>query len=100
MARQTTLNVSLTSELGQYVREKVASGRYHSVSEVVREGLRLLEERDRAAALEEFKIRLKLAWQQSEQGKTRDGETVFTEQRRRLVRKLAARKGRDKGRAA
>jgi antitoxin ParD1/3/4 len=41
------MNVSLTPELEQLVRQKVESGRSPSAGEVVREGLRLLEERDR-----------------------------------------------------
>jgi antitoxin ParD1/3/4 len=41
------MNVSLTPELDDFVAEKVASGRYTSASEVVREALRLLEEYDR-----------------------------------------------------
>jgi antitoxin ParD1/3/4 len=40
------MNVSLTPELEQLINEKVASGLYTSASEVVREGLRLLRERD------------------------------------------------------
>ena len=40
------MNVSLTSELEQLVNAKVASGMYQTASEVVREGLRLLAERD------------------------------------------------------
>jgi antitoxin ParD1/3/4 len=40
------MNVSLTPELEQYVQEKVASGMYYSASEVIREGLRLLQEKD------------------------------------------------------
>lgn len=40
------MNVSLTPELEAFVHEKVASGRYTSASEVVRESLRLLEERE------------------------------------------------------
>lgn len=40
------MNVSLTPELEQYVQEKVTSGLYYSASEVIREGLRLLRERD------------------------------------------------------
>ena len=40
------MNISLTSELEQMVQEKVASGMYSSASEVIREGLRLLKERD------------------------------------------------------
>jgi antitoxin ParD1/3/4 len=41
------MNVSLTPELEQYVQEKVSSGSYYSASEVIREGLRLLQEKDR-----------------------------------------------------
>ena len=50
------MNVSLTPELEEFVNAKVQSGRYNSASEVVREALRLLEERDdaRAARLAEF----------------------------------------------
>lgn len=40
------MNVSLTKELEQLVSDKVRSGRYLSASEVIREALRLLEERD------------------------------------------------------
>lgn len=40
------MNVSLTPELENLIHEKVRSGRYLSASEVVREALRLLEERD------------------------------------------------------
>lgn len=42
------MNVSLTPELDQFVAGKVSSGRYNSASEVVREALRLMEERDQA----------------------------------------------------
>ncbi len=45
------MNVSLTPELEELVRRKVESGLYGSASEVVREALRLLEERDRLARL-------------------------------------------------
>ncbi|MFN7970979.1 MAG: type II toxin-antitoxin system ParD family antitoxin [Acidobacteriota bacterium] len=40
------MNVSLTPKLEKLVSKKVASGRYGSASEVVREALRLLEDRD------------------------------------------------------
>ena len=43
MATRTS---SLPVELGRFVEERVASGRYGSASEVVRTALRLLEERD------------------------------------------------------
>jgi antitoxin ParD1/3/4 len=44
--RNPAMNVSLTPELEQLVHEKVQSGMYLSASEVVREALRLLKERD------------------------------------------------------
>lgn len=47
------MNVSLTPELEKLVQEKVASGLYHSASEVIREALRLLKERD---CLREIKL--------------------------------------------
>ena len=55
------MNVSLTRELDKFVAAKIASGRYTSASEVVREALRLLEEQDRTRAmrLEEFNRELK-----------------------------------------
>ena len=40
------LNVSLTEELAGFVKAKVSTGRYSSLSEVVREALRLMEQRD------------------------------------------------------
>lgn len=40
------MNVSLTDKLEEFVSELVENGRYRSASEVVREGLRLLEIRE------------------------------------------------------
>lgn len=40
------MNVSLTPELEQFIDSKVKSGFYGSASEVIREGLRLLDEQD------------------------------------------------------
>lgn len=47
------MNVSLTPQLESYLKQKVAGGMYNSVSEVIREALRLLEERD---ALQSMKL--------------------------------------------
>lgn len=51
------MNVSLTKELEKLVEAKVKTGRYHSASEVVREGLRLLEERDQLHAIKLEELR-------------------------------------------
>jgi antitoxin ParD1/3/4 len=42
------VNVSLTKQLEKMVASKVASGMYNSASEVIREALRLLEQKERA----------------------------------------------------
>ena len=46
------MNVSLTPELETFVSTKVKSGRYNSASEVVREALRLLEDNEKARAVQ------------------------------------------------
>lgn len=55
------MNVSLTPELEQLVQKKVRSGRYLSASEVVRDALRLLEERDRLRDLRAEELRRRIA---------------------------------------
>ena len=64
------VNISLTTELEQLVNEKVASGMYHSASEVIREGLRLLMERDelRRIQIEELRRDIMLGVEQVRQG--------------------------------
>ena len=47
------MNVYLTREWEEFIRQKVASGPYHSASEVIGEGLRLLKEQD---ALKEYRL--------------------------------------------
>lgn len=51
------MNINLTPQLEEMVRQKVTSGLYTSASEVVREALRLMEEKDRvrAAKLEQLR---------------------------------------------
>ena len=48
---EATMNVSLTPQLEALVQRKVESGLYGSASEVMREALRLLEERDRLRSM-------------------------------------------------
>ena len=40
------MNISLTPQLESFVKQKVSTGLYNSVSEVIREALRLLEEKE------------------------------------------------------
>jgi antitoxin ParD1/3/4 len=54
------MNVSLTPKLEKLVKSKVDSGLYGSASEVMREALRLLEERDRRHALRVEELRAEI----------------------------------------
>jgi antitoxin ParD1/3/4 len=54
------MNVSLTPQLEELVKKKVESGLYGSASEVMREALRLLEERDRIRALRLEELRVEI----------------------------------------
>jgi len=75
------MNVSLTLELEQLIKDKVNSGKYNSVSEVIGEALRLLDERDRfrEKRLAELKAKIREGIEASERGEVVDGEEVFAE---------------------
>jgi antitoxin ParD1/3/4 len=75
------MNVSLTPELETLVHAKVKSGRYLSASEVIREGLRLLEERDRLFELRltELQQKLTVGVAQADRGELLDEDDVFAE---------------------
>ena len=54
------MNISLTPQLESLVKSKVESGLYGSASEVMRDALRLLEERDRRfLRVEELRAEIK-----------------------------------------
>ena len=48
------MSISLTAYWETFVEHLIASGRYNNQSEVIRAGLRALEEREMAAELREF----------------------------------------------
>lgn len=66
------MNISLTPEIDSWVAEKVKSGMYKSSSEVVREGLRLLREREeqRQAMVEDLRHELLIGVHQLDAGKS------------------------------
>lgn len=81
------MNVSLTPELEQIVSLKVESGLYNSASEVVREGLRLLQQRDemREMKLEALRKEIQKGIDDLEAGRVRDGGEVMAEFKSRLL---------------
>jgi len=81
------MTVSLTPELEEFVASRIASGKFVSASEVVREGLRLLEEREarREAELARLRRDVEVGLAQARAGELVDGEEVFAELERREV---------------
>lgn len=79
------MNVSLSPELEQLIEAKVKSGMYNSASEVIRAGLRLLQEQDelRQIRLRELKREVQQGLDEIERGEVVDGDEVFQELRER-----------------
>lgn len=79
--------IQLTPELERQIDEMMRSGGYNSADEVVREALRLMEDRDRLLALCKRETAEKIATglESLRAGKGRDGEAVFD----RIERELA-----------
>jgi antitoxin ParD1/3/4 len=94
MPTRTSLNVSLTPELERFVQSRVATGLYQTASEFVREGLRLLEERERSreTTLQEVRARIRRGVEQADRGELLDGAGVFEEIRRFGARPRSKRK--------
>ena len=74
------MNVSLNSHFEDFVSQQLDQGRYNNASEVVRAGLRLLEERE--LKLKELRMEIEKGW---------DGETSS-----RSVDDIIASKSKDK----
>jgi len=80
------MNVSLTPALEKLVERKVKTGRYQTASEVVREALRALEERDQVAALRLQELRKEIQkGLRSGKATPLDMEEVKHETRRRIT---------------
>ncbi|MEO6035814.1 MAG: type II toxin-antitoxin system ParD family antitoxin [Verrucomicrobiota bacterium] len=66
------MTVSLPTPLEQFIRRKVAAGEFHSVDEVVCEGLRLLQKKESWNA--EAPEKMDLGWKQAKSGQLRTPE--------------------------
>ena len=71
------ISAELGKQLERVVAKLVDSGRYNSKSEVLREGVRLVEEREARLAALDASVNRGLA--DLESGRTRAAETVFHE---------------------
>ncbi len=95
------MNVYLTPTLEELVQRKVATGLYNSASEVIREALRLLEERDEVGRmkLEILRQEVSVGLGQLERGDLTDHDdqslaTLAADIKAKGRKRLAARKKR------
>jgi antitoxin ParD1/3/4 len=86
------MNVSLTPELEKLVTSKVESGLYQSASEVIREGLRLLDDQDRLRELHlsETRKKIQTGLDQLDRGEGIPGDQAYARMKQRSA---AFRKG-------
>ena len=83
------MNVSLGQKWERFVDQKVSSGDYQTASEVLREGLRLLEKEEllkrvSVQSLPELEAKLIRAAESIEQGRGLKGDKAMADLRRRL----------------
>lgn len=71
------ISAELGDKLEAVVDDLVRNGRYHSKSEVLREGVRLVQERE--AALEEVFVQLDKGIEDMKAGRGRPADQVFDE---------------------
>lgn len=83
-----TMNINLSPQLESMVREKVSAGLYTSASEVVREALQLMQEKDevRATRLGELRQEIKAGLDSGPSSPLNMREVVAEGQRRRAAR--------------
>ena len=88
------MNVSLTPELETLISQKVATGMYHSASEVIREALRLLNEHDALRKIQHEELRREIAvgMEEIKQGKVAhlDIEAIKAKGRKLLAQRRKA----------
>ena len=86
MPKSSQLTITLTPELEAFIQEHVASGRFATAGEAVREGLPLLEEREqeREAVLAELRKEIEIGVEQAKAGELSDGRPFFEQLRQKI----------------
>lgn len=82
------MNVHLGSVFDEFVADLLKGGEYQSQSEILREGLRLLKEREEVRQIRLNALRQQLAAgiDQADQGQFVDGPEAFARMRERSIR--------------
>ena len=84
-----TMTATLSDDMGKYVKAKIQSGHYQSAGEVVREGLRLLQEQDtlRQIKLEQLRKDIAIGIEAADCGELAplDVDAIIAEGHKRLA---------------
>jgi len=88
------MNVNLGRVFDEFVAEMLKSGLYQSQSEILREGLRLLKEREdlKKLRLEELRKAIALGVEQADRGDFVDGPQAFARIRKKSAERKRAKK--------
>ncbi|MEH2177651.1 type II toxin-antitoxin system ParD family antitoxin [Nostoc sp.] len=88
------MNISLPTELEQFIQSQVTSGKYTSSEEVILAGIRLLEERERIykGRFEELQREIAIGVEQLDRKERLDGKEVIEQlrQKNQALRKTQA----------
>ncbi|OYD98110.1 CopG family transcriptional regulator [Nostoc sp. 'Peltigera membranacea cyanobiont' 210A] len=88
------MNISLTTELEQFIQSQVASGKYTSSEEVILAGIRLLEEWEHIdkGRFEELQREIMIGVEQLDRGERLEGTEVIEQlrQKNQALRKTQA----------
>jgi antitoxin ParD1/3/4 len=86
------MNVSLNSEISQFIQTQVETGKYANAEEVIWAGIRLLEEGSRTykGRFEELRREIMIGVEASDRGEVIDGEIVFSQLQQKLEQRRAS----------
>jgi antitoxin ParD1/3/4 len=82
------MNITLKSEIEQFIQAQIASGRFASAEDVIAEAFKLLQERERQRRIEELRQKIVVGTEQIAKGQVTDGEVVFARFQEK-IRKIA-----------
>jgi antitoxin ParD1/3/4 len=72
---------TLGAHFEKFIQAQLAGGRYNNASEVLRDALRMMEDRDKRRA--EIDAAIEQSWQDYEAGRVHNADEVFSELRQK-----------------
>ena len=88
------MNVNLSAVFDQFVADLLKTGHYQTQSEILREGLRLLKEKEdlKQMRLSELRKQIAIGSAEADRGEFVDGKETFAQTRKRSAQRKRAKK--------